>query len=247
MADLRYCGECGAKLLAQPKFCTSCGVPIPSFEGNNKSETSEPVQQGNDLEATVPKSRLWARPFTLVFLIALLIVVPVGLFFVVSSLGSEPEQTGGRSANSSQVEIVNPPPGQLSAQPSRADLEACIGEGSHQEIAEETSSAIQEMTSDLELATAIGTESALRGMTVELSTSYATTFIKLGQRWTFLTDCGDATLGGLTSSLGGDVLSLGLILRDVSLSNPSPLVEAQMLLEEIGDKSFEVGTYLANY
>lgn len=247
MGDIRFCGECGAKLVGQPRFCTSCGVQISSGAAIEKPVTNEPAQERDDLEASDPKSRLWTRPLTLALLVAPLVVVAAGLIFVIPSLGIDSDRDVGGSPGTSSPQIVNPPPGQLAAEPGTANLEECIGQGSHESIAEETSSTIQAMSSDLALATAIGTESALREMATELSTSYATTFIKLGQRWTFLTDCGDATLGSLTSSLGGDVLSLGLILRDVSLSNPAPLVEAQLLLEEIGDKSFEVGTYLSNY
>lgn len=247
MTDMRFCGECGAKLVGQPKFCTSCGDQILSVEGNEKPEVSEPSTDKYVSEATVPKSRIWSRPIGFAIFISLFAVVAAGVILIVPTFGTETDRRTNGSSETTSVEVLNPPPGQLRAQPSRDDLEKCIGEGSHQSIAEETSSTIQTMSSELALATAIGTESALREMTTELSTSYATTFIKLGQRWTFLTDCGDSTLGNLTSSVGGDVLSLGLILKEVSLSNPVPLLEAQTLLEDIGDKSFELADYLSNY
>ena len=224
---MAFCVECGGELVETQKFCGSCGSPLLRKESTEPLDSkSLPAEaDGAQVEA---QFKLWQSPIGM-SLVAFFIAIVAGLFLWVSSIQGEPDQNAADSSSSSSNVI---------------DFDACLAQSSHGALAGDTSSTTQEMTSEVNLATDIGTLPALTEMATRLSTTYASRFISLGQRWTSLTDCGDSTLGGFTSSIGSDLTSVGLTLQQVSPTNTEPLTEAGRLLKVIADKSGKLAEYL---
>ena len=117
---------------------------------------------------------------------------------------------------------------------SERQAERCFSESGHTSLARQTADGISAMTRDLNRASDAATAAALREAGTRLNVEHGPAFIRLGQRWLSLPDCGDAQVKRYGNMIGEDLISLGSILRDFEFPNFSTLERGISIMERIG-------------
>ena len=111
--------------------------------------------------------------------------------------------------------------------------ETCYLAAGYLEPAENTSSALVEMSGSISDAVAVGTEESLRSVSLELRAIHGPRFAALSEEWRTLPSCGDTEVDSLVGEMADTLTSLGSLLSQYEYGNIEDLEQAIVYMQDI--------------
>ncbi len=153
---------------------------------------------------------------------------------ILQSCGGD-DGSSSDSGPSQSEEIVSDPPGKSEEPELVGDLDgACFITSGYLDAASETSSALAEMSSSTNSAVNIGTEQALRAVSIEFRAVYGPRFTDLGMLWLSLPSCGDGEIDNLVLEMALTLSELGFLLSNYEYPDMVALENAALLMGDLG-------------
>jgi hypothetical protein len=122
----------------------------------------------------------------------------------------------------------------------------CLANSQKGMVAKRTVILMEDMGSELNTASAIGTTASLAAAAARLRDRFGPAFSELGTKWTDLDDCGDSAMAGYYDRIAQELFALGLELTNFKQSDRSSLTRASNHMTEISNITDEVVAHLSD-
>ena len=247
----KFCSSCGELREEAAKFCAGCGqdffkdvVPHPEKPSD---EGLPPIEEAHN-EPEVVQGRPWfANPS---FLIPATVVV-VLIIGALAGAGSDGSSTSDDEAVTSAVESIEDDSegtssgAQIDSSSADEDFARCLL--GTLPLSDASATTITEMADELNFASSIGTESALRDASTQLDRYYGPEFTRLGDEWIALDDCGDPEVGRYQREIGLALKDIGSALTGYEFGETEPLDDAVAGMTEVTLLTGELAAYIDTF